>query len=284
VIDDGSTDNTREVVGKYKDLTYIHKPNEGQASALNLGLEKTKGEIVSVLDADDYWCPHKLERVVDKFREDDEIGMVHHRVDVVNEHGEKYYNFPFRESLDEGRILDKAVNLKIKSVPMSGLSFRRKTLEKIMPIPKLQFRSCPDSYLLTQIPLIAKVGAVHETLSYFVVHGQNHHLGAGLSQALSHLSSMIGVYDSMINKTKELGIKAVPPPLEDIRDYILRAMIVEKYQGHYMKFLKLYLKLIKSVFRDESSGFRQKLRRSLIDSASIILSPMMLYRLKAWVG
>lgn len=284
VVDDGSTDHTREVVGKYKNIKYIYKSNEGQASALNLGFRHTKGEIVSILDADDCWYPDKLRRVVEKFLEDEEIGIVHHRVDVVNEHGKKYYNFPFKEKLDEGRVLDKVVGLKIKSVPTSGLSFRRKSLEKLMPIPESQFRSCPDSYLLTHVPLIAKVGAVHNTLSSFVVHGGNHHLRKGLSQAISHLSSLTGAYNSMVKKIEEFGINAVPPKLEEIRDYLLRVIFVEKYQGNYMRLLKLYFKLIRVIFRDRDYNFKQKVRRSLIDSTSIILPSMTLYKFKAWVG
>src|SRR5271170_5646108 len=63
VVDDGSTDDTAERVGKYgSKIQYFHKSNGGQASALNLGFAKARGEIVVLLDADDLFLPGKLAR------------------------------------------------------------------------------------------------------------------------------------------------------------------------------------------------------------------------------
>ena len=65
VIDDGSTDNTREVLAVYKDkLTYIYQENQGRSSARNHGIELAQGEYIAFLDSDDVWFPDKLERQV----------------------------------------------------------------------------------------------------------------------------------------------------------------------------------------------------------------------------
>lgn len=68
IVDDGSTDNTREIVdglarqdGRMK---YFFKENGGQGSARNLGLEKARGEFIAFLDSDDEWLPEKLERQI----------------------------------------------------------------------------------------------------------------------------------------------------------------------------------------------------------------------------
>src|SRR5262249_10958278 len=64
VVDDGSTDDTAERVRKYGDrIQFFCKPNGGQASALNFGIARAQGEIVALLDGDDYWLPGKLQRV-----------------------------------------------------------------------------------------------------------------------------------------------------------------------------------------------------------------------------
>src|ERR1700692_4536840 len=61
VVDDGSTDDTEERLRRFGDsINYLRKPNGGQASAFNFGLESARGEIVAFLDADDYWLPRKL--------------------------------------------------------------------------------------------------------------------------------------------------------------------------------------------------------------------------------
>ncbi len=63
VVDDGSTDNTREVVNGFTDprLKYIYKENGGEASAYNVGIQASSGEYIAFLDSDDTWLPRKLE-------------------------------------------------------------------------------------------------------------------------------------------------------------------------------------------------------------------------------
>ena len=53
VIDDGSEDNTDEVISDYKPVIYIKKKHEGQAAARNAGLKIAKGEYIASLDSDD---------------------------------------------------------------------------------------------------------------------------------------------------------------------------------------------------------------------------------------
>src|SRR5947207_446820 len=56
VIDDGSTDRTREVIKRFGDqVKYFYKPNGGQGSAFNFGIPLCQGEIFCFLDGDDWW-------------------------------------------------------------------------------------------------------------------------------------------------------------------------------------------------------------------------------------
>lgn len=55
VIDDGSQDNTAQVVAKFENVEYYYQENRGQAAARNLGLSHAKGEYVASLDSDDVW-------------------------------------------------------------------------------------------------------------------------------------------------------------------------------------------------------------------------------------
>ena len=62
VVDDGSTDNTREVVAAFQDrrIRYVYQENRGAAAALNAGVRSARGAYIAFLGADDRWMPEKL--------------------------------------------------------------------------------------------------------------------------------------------------------------------------------------------------------------------------------
>ena len=63
VVDDGSPDDLATALSRYGErVKLIRKPNGGAASARNLGIERSRGELVAFLDADDYWEPKKLQK------------------------------------------------------------------------------------------------------------------------------------------------------------------------------------------------------------------------------
>lgn len=68
VVDDGSTDETPEVMERYADdVRYVRKENGGSASARNRGIREARGQYVALLDADDLWLPEKLEHQMEQF-------------------------------------------------------------------------------------------------------------------------------------------------------------------------------------------------------------------------
>lgn len=81
IIDDGSPDNTDEVVAPYLErdarIKYLKKENGGVASARNYGLQAAKGEYILPLDADDVIAPRYLELAVKAFEEVPERRMVY---------------------------------------------------------------------------------------------------------------------------------------------------------------------------------------------------------------
>lgn len=71
IVDNGSTDDSRDVISRYRgELTAIYQENLGQASARNTGLMNAKGDLISFLDADDYWEPNKLAMQFEKLSDD----------------------------------------------------------------------------------------------------------------------------------------------------------------------------------------------------------------------
>lgn len=90
VVDDGSTDETRETVTALGErVRYIYRSNGGPAAARNSGIRASTGELIAFLDADDLWVPEALEWRIAKFLEPNEppldivLGLMQ-RIDMAN--------------------------------------------------------------------------------------------------------------------------------------------------------------------------------------------------------
>ena len=78
VVNDGSTDDTVEVIRQFGDrICYVEKANGGKASAVNLGLKYVTGDYVWILDDDDIGLPNKLELHAAQFAEDPDLKFVY---------------------------------------------------------------------------------------------------------------------------------------------------------------------------------------------------------------
>jgi hypothetical protein len=86
VVDDDSTDNTRDVVGSYSKVRYIHQPNRKEGAARNTGAAAAQGEYFAFLDSDDYWQPGKLDADLERFEQPDRPALVYSRALNVDEH------------------------------------------------------------------------------------------------------------------------------------------------------------------------------------------------------
>lgn len=84
VVDDGSTDNTKEIVTKkYKDkVTYIHQLNQGVSSARNNGITKSTGTWILTLDADDWIDPQYIEHALKKIQ--NKVSLITSRAHFVD--------------------------------------------------------------------------------------------------------------------------------------------------------------------------------------------------------
>jgi glycosyltransferase involved in cell wall biosynthesis len=76
VVDDGSSDNTKEVAERFKGVKYVHQNNQGLAAARNTGIAASTGAYLLFLDADDWLLPEGIETNVSYFQADKKIGFV----------------------------------------------------------------------------------------------------------------------------------------------------------------------------------------------------------------
>lgn len=99
IINDGSIDNTDEVIKKFKNianLKYIKQSNSGQARAKNVGIQNASGSFIAFLDADDVWDENKLKKQMPLF-ENKSVGVVYSRSSYINESGEVLANLKITE-------------------------------------------------------------------------------------------------------------------------------------------------------------------------------------------
>jgi glycosyltransferase involved in cell wall biosynthesis len=88
VVDDGSTDDTAAVVGRFGDaVRVIRQPNGGVCAARNAGLRIARGEFIALLDSDDAWLPWKLDVQVAVLEAFPGVGMVWTDMIGVDERG-----------------------------------------------------------------------------------------------------------------------------------------------------------------------------------------------------
>ena len=71
VVDDGSVDNTKELIATFSGIEYYYKENGGQGSARNYGLQYVKGKYIATLDSDDQWYPEFVEEQLEHLEKDE---------------------------------------------------------------------------------------------------------------------------------------------------------------------------------------------------------------------
>jgi glycosyltransferase involved in cell wall biosynthesis len=76
VVDDGSTDNTEEIVEAFKDAVLLRQSHQGAAEARNAGARRATKPYLAFLDADDLWPPNRLEKQLDQLAEEPALDFV----------------------------------------------------------------------------------------------------------------------------------------------------------------------------------------------------------------
>ena len=90
IVDDGSTDNTREVLAPYLEdprIHYFYQENQGQSVARNLALKHAKGAYISFLDSDNRLVPEKLEWALEALASNPDVDIVYGDIITIDEQG-----------------------------------------------------------------------------------------------------------------------------------------------------------------------------------------------------
>ena len=138
VVDDGSTDNTKEIVQQYKDIKYFYIEHKGIPFARNLVLEKSKGEYIAILDSDDYWLPEKLNTQMQYFKEHPDCEIVF----------TKFKNIIDNEKIRNDRITINEKNREEKEKKYLPTALIKKSLFEKYGVFDEDFQTGEDSELM----------------------------------------------------------------------------------------------------------------------------------------
>jgi glycosyltransferase involved in cell wall biosynthesis len=179
VCDDGSTDNSCNVVEHYADrdsrVRLIRQQNGGQASAWNTAYGGSKGEIVCFLDSDDRFLPEKLEVIVKAFRSYSDRGFLGHRVYRTSLAGRRDDIFPLMADPPSGWYGPFVVcggTSPVGTAFGSALCLRREIGDLIFPLPE-KFKMCADTVIIALGPLLTPLIGIPTPLSEYRYHGSN---------------------------------------------------------------------------------------------------------------
>ena len=128
VVDDGSTDNTIDLIRSYGDsLVYLKQDNQGPSAARNRGIELSRGDLVAFLDSDDRWHPDKLLIQVEAMEEEPGY-LISHTGEVWYRNGELLRQKKKHEKLP-GYIFERSLSMCM--VSMSTVIARRELFDNI---------------------------------------------------------------------------------------------------------------------------------------------------------
>jgi len=212
VVDDGSTDNSRDVIKSYGDrVIAVFKENGGQGSAYNAGFFKSHGQLICNLDADDTLLPTAMARNI-PFFENQEIVKVQWPLWIVDSSGIQTKQMTTKSAPPEGDLKE----FVLRDGPFYDFNFhvgsvvKRTFLENIFPMPEPPYRNGGDVYLTTLAPIFGQIRNIMEPLGTYRAHGANNYFGRELDE--NRIRNYIARFETNCNAlqkyAKKLGIDA----------------------------------------------------------------------------
>jgi glycosyltransferase involved in cell wall biosynthesis len=175
VVDDGSTDGSRQIISSYGGrIRAVLQENGGQGAAYNAGWRAARGEFVLFLDSDDVLAKDTIAKVVAAFQDSDAVKVQFYLRQVDCNLEPLGYLLPsYGFSRMEPRRQISSYGYYI-SPPASGNAFRKSFLDAIMPIADIEvYRRAADGYTTGLAGVAGKVVSLPETLGSYRVHGDN---------------------------------------------------------------------------------------------------------------
>ena len=176
IVDDGSTDRSREIIQTYSSLSnarYIpHEKNQGQGAGFNTAIEAATGELLCFIDSDDVWYPNKVSNVIKVAQSEPAPVLIQHNLAIIA--GEVQTKELFLSFMGAGDLW-KEWHTGFYSpcfAPTAGLCIRADVAKSVLPIPS-SLRHSADSYLTRATIMHGSVANIFSALGGYRRHAEN---------------------------------------------------------------------------------------------------------------
>ncbi len=175
VMDDGSTDDTANVMASFSDSRIVYQWEEnfgGPARPRNRGIEIAKGEWICFLDADDFWSEDKLKICHENINEN--VDFLYHKLDIVRDIPKRFGRLNVK-SWQVHSPVSIDLLLRGNAIANSSVVVRRSVLEKAGRISEdLKLISAEDYNTWLRVSLLTdRFNYIAITLGYYSIHGNN---------------------------------------------------------------------------------------------------------------
>ena len=253
VCDDGSTDNSKEIVESYKNrlnLTYQWQENwGGPARPRNIGIKLAKAEWICFLDSDDWWYPNKLEECIKHL---DVSDIIYHDLDIYN-NAQKPPISRSRSRLVQGDIFGDLL-INNNAISNSSVVVRKTILEQVGGMSERK-----DLISVEDWDCWLKIAKITKRFTYIPLALGAYWLGQNISRSVRHVEKLEALVLAHIGSLKSQKEK-------NFVKKILKYNQARIYQmnGYYIKAILFYLQsslfvLIKKLFKFLSGFIKTKL-------------------------
>ena len=249
VIDDGSTDNTKEVLYPFMQrIKYIRlEQNKGLPTARNIGVRSAQGKYIAFIDADDLWLPEKLQTDIEYFETHPEVSMVYSKHINIDEKGDDL-NGNTKRQLPSGNIFLQLFSEQ-NFVISSSVVVRKEVFETTGLFDE-QLVNCQDWDMWLRIAFHFKVAGINKPL---VKYRHNpHSLSKNRNNVLKYQKMVI---DKIYNKFK------------DTENGIHEKLYKKRLASHYAKVGRYYLRIGNKI--QASENFRLSLKYNPLNIRTI---------------
>jgi len=286
VVDDGSTDRTAEIAGKFGPrVRLLSKKNGGQASAFNAAFPELRGDVIAFLDGDDWFAKGKLTAVMNALEKEPEAAAVGHGYYEVREdtkevrpcgpQGTKFLRLATPEAALEARE-------NWRSLLMGALTIRRKVLEKVIPIPEALIFSADGPMQVTS--MAGGVRVLPEPLFYYRHHADN--LYAVDEGNMAKVRTRYQLWETAM-EVLEAQLMRLGVPSESI-DVLLSPLWTDvsrfnlsRFGGSRLKALRTEMRSFRSDFKNPGLGYLL-FKYFVVGPATLLLPPRRFYQARDW--
>ena len=251
IVDDGSTDNTRDLIESINDprIKYIYQENAGCAAARNTGIDNANGEYIAILDSDDLWLPKKLEKQIQFMNTHPEVGVCGTLAENI---GTTHYNAWFPSKHED----IKAALLFDGCMTHSSVMMHKELLDKFNIRYNCNLQTSEDYDLYLQLLDITEFYTIPEILVQYRLHSNN--MGFVCNNSIKHIHFIIR------HKLINLGMN---PSNEEME--VLDAIRIRAFDKINIKTYKIFNSLLPKII-DANKKSKIYSESSLIESACYV--------------